>query len=257
MSNELAQVEVVEATQLALMQKAEIDTAIATAKQYPRSLTAFKDNALAYATIDEETAMECIYKRPVGSGKFAEGMSVRMAEIVAATYGNIKVQARIIEQTDRKVICEGIAHDLESNNLQSVQQSEVTVQKNGKPYSENMRNVVAKACLAKARRDAIFAVVPKSLCRHVEKAVKNMLFGDAKSLAETQKQMHDWVKTLPIDEARVWNALNIGGIDDVTPKIVETMTGLYTGIKNNDITLDEAFPEIKPTATETLDELTN
>ncbi len=252
MSNEI---QVVEQTQLAIMQKAEIDTAIATAKQYPRSLTAFKDNALAYATSDHETAMECLYKRPVGGGKNAEGMSVRMAEIVASTYGNIKVQARIVEQTDRKVVCEGIAHDLETNNLQSIMKSEITVTKQGQPYSEGMRNTVALACLAKAKRDAIFAVVPRSLVRHVEKAVKAMLFGDAQSLDQTRKQMKDWIKTLPIDESRVWAYLKVDGVDDMTPSTVETVVGIWNGLNNNEYTIDQAFPEIKQTAEDKLNEL--
>jgi len=252
MSNEI---EIVEQTQLAIMQKAEIDTAIATAKQYPRSLTTFKDNALAYATSDHETAMECIYKRPVGGGKNAEGMSVRMAEIAAATYGNIKVQARIVEQTERKVVCEGIAHDLESNNLQSIMKVETTVTKKGDPYSEGMRNTVALACLAKAKRDAIFAVIPRSLLRHVDKAIKEMLFGNAQSLEQTRKQMKDWIKTLPIDEMRVWATLKVDGIDDMTPSTIETVMGIWTGLNNSEFTLDDAFPEIKKTASETLDEL--
>ena len=254
MNNE-NEIQIVEQTQLAIMQKAEIDTAIATAKQYPRSLTTFKDNALAYATSDHETAMECIYKRPVGGGKNAEGMSVRMAEIVASTYGNIKVQARIVEQTERKVVCEGIAHDLETNNLQSIMKSEVTITKQGKPYSEGMRNTVALACLAKAKRDAIFAVVPRSLVRHVEKAVKAMLFGDAQSLDQTRQQMKDWIKTLPIDEARVWAYLKVDGVDDMTPATVETVMGIWTGLNNSEFTLDDAFPEIKKTAEEALNEL--
>ncbi len=44
-------------------------------------------------------------------------------------------------------------------------------------------------------------------------------------------------------------------VDDVTPNIIETMTGLYTGIKNNDISLDEAFPEIKQSAEDALNNL--
>jgi hypothetical protein len=254
MSNE-NEVQIIEQTQLAIIKKAEIDTAISTAKQYPRSLTQFKDNALAYATSDHETAMECIYKRPIGGGENAEGLSVRMAEIVAATYGNIKVQARIIEQTDRKVTCEGIAHDLETNNLHSIMKSEITVTKQGKPYSEGMRNTVALACLAKAKRDAIFSVVPRSLVSHVEKAIKEMLFGNAQSLEQTRKQMKDWIKSLPIDGKRVWESLGIDGIDDMTPATVETIMGIWTGLNNSEFTLDDAFPEIKPTAQEALNDL--
>jgi hypothetical protein len=250
MSNEIEvqNLNVVSGDALQQIQKVEIDTAIATAKQYPRDLTSFKDMSTMMATLDEDTAMSCIYKRPVGGGKFAEGMSIRTAEIVAACYGNLKVQARIIEQTERRVVCEGIAHDLQTNNLQSVQQVETTVQKNGNPYSENMRNVVAKACLAKARRDAIFAVVPRAMCKHIENSVRDLLFGNAESINARKEKLYKWIKTMPIHEDRVWNALKIGGIDDVTPKTLETLVGLYTAIKNNDITIDEAFPaiEVKP-----------
>ncbi|RLC69296.1 MAG: hypothetical protein DRH97_00420 [Chloroflexi bacterium] len=249
------EVQVMEPSALAVIQKVEIDSAIATAKQYPRDLTMFKDMSTAMATFDDETAAECIYKRPVGGGKFAEGMSVRTAEIVAACYGNLKVQARIIEQTPKQVVVQGVAHDLQMNNMISVEVVESTTKKDGKPYDERMRVVVAKAALAKARRDAIFCVVPKAMCKHIETAVKKQLFGDSKSLSERQASMAEWVKKLPIDEKRVWSTLGIGGIDDVTPKIIETMLGLHTALTNNDITLDEAFPENKQTAKEALDKV--
>lgn len=250
MSEEKNKVTVVEPSTLAVMQKVEIDTAIATAHQYPRSLTAFKDMSLAMATMDEEVAAECIYKRPVGGGKFAEGMSVRTSEIVAACYGNLKVQARIIEQTPRQVIAQGVAHDLQTNNMISVEVIESTVKRDGSPFDERMRIVVAKSALAKARRDAIFCVVPKAMCKHIEKAVKELLFGDSKSLEQRKTAMNEWVKKLPIQEERVWKTLNVGGIDDVTPKVLETIIGLHTALKNKDITLDEAFPPITPKASD-------
>ncbi len=244
---------------LETLEKASIDTQIATAKQYPRSLARFKENAIAVATLDEETAASCIYRRPVGEEwnpvtkkkeqKYAEGLSVRMAEIVAASYGNLRVGARIVEQTERQVVAQGIAHDLESNYLSTseVVESTMTSDKNGKPkpYSERMRITVAKAALAKARRDAIFQVMPRALAKPVEKAVKELLFGNSASITKWRNTISAWVKTLGISEKRVWAALNIGGADDLKQSEIETLIGIKTALQNGDTDLDTAFPELE------------
>ena len=82
--------EICEATNrsaLEAIERASVDMQITTAHRFPRSLSRFKENAIQLATMDEETAESCIYKRPVGKDKstgkeiYAEGMSIRMAAI--------------------------------------------------------------------------------------------------------------------------------------------------------------------------------
>src|SRR3712207_1022435 len=80
---EAPQVEVLDVRQadmLAAINKSEIDTQIATAKQYPRNLARVLNNIETLAAMDEETAASCFYvlRR---QGKVLEGPSVRMAEI--------------------------------------------------------------------------------------------------------------------------------------------------------------------------------
>lgn len=234
---------------LDVQERASIDLQIATAKQYPRSLAQFTENSVAYATIDEETAESCIYRRPVGKDKngrqtFAEGMSVRTAEIIGACYGNLRVGGRVIEQTERYVKAQGVAHDLERNFYATTEVIESTVNKFGKPYDERMRVVIAKAAIAKARRDATFQVVPRALAKPIERSVREMLYGDAKSLTKRRTAAEQWIKKLGIDEKRVYDALGIGGIEDMTGKHLETLTGLRTAIKDGEVNIDEAFPEI-------------
>lgn len=232
---------------LEVLQRAEIDVQISTAKRYPRSLDQFKKRATDMACIDQETAASCIYRRPVGKGddgkqKIAEGMSIRMAEIVAASYGNIRSASRIIEQTDRFVKCQGVCHDLETNNSSSSEVIESTVDKYGKPYSERMRVVAAKACLAKAHRDAIFKVVPRALAKPIEAAAKAVIAGTDKGLAERRQRAREWVVSLKIDEARVFAVLDVKGWDDLTSEHLIDLTGLRTAIKDGETTVDEAFP---------------
>jgi hypothetical protein len=239
---------------LAEIIRAEIDQQIATAHAYPRSLKAFKTRAIEMATFDEETAASCIYSRPVGkkkneqSGKFeeqfAEGMSIRMAEIVGNCYGNLRVGATLVEQTDRFVKARGVAHDLETNFASASEVIESTVTREGRPYSERMRIVIAKAVVSKARRDATFSVVPRALCKPIEEAARKVAIGDATTLAKRRDAVMAWIGKLGIDKARVFAALGIQDEEGIGLEQLTILTGLKTSIKDNDVTVDEAFPPL-------------
>ena len=235
---------------LASIERASIDMQIETAHRFPRSMSAFKEKALALVTLDEETAASCFYRRPVGKDRegketYAEGMSIRMAEIVAGCYGNIRVGTRTIEATPRYVVVQGVAHDLESNYLATAECKEATIKRDGRPYDERMRVVVEKAAAAKARRDAILSVVPRASVKFLETAAKNLLFGNAASISKYRAKIAQWVKTLGIDEKRVWAALEVGGADDLKQSHIEALIGIKNAITAGDTTLDEAFPEVE------------
>src|SRR3990172_1652941 len=259
------ELEVMPVSMVESMTRGEINSQIETAHRFPRSMERFKTRATEMATIDEETAASCIYRRPVGKGddgqmKFAEGMSIRMAEIVGAAYGNLRVYATLMEQTERQVVARGMAMDLEANFASSSEVVESTVDSKGRPYSERMRAVVAKAALAKARRDATFQVVPKALARPIEQAVRKLLMGGSKSLEKRRAAVVQWISGLKdqsvpsgnFDRARVWKALGIEGPSDLSIEQIETMTGIRTAIKDNETTLDEAFP--RPSWKESMDQ---
>ncbi len=228
------------------MTRGEIESQIDIAKRWPRTMEKFKKRAIEMACIDDETAASCIYRRPVGKEngvmKYAEGMSIRLAEIVGASYGNLRVYATVISQNERQVVARGMAIDLEANFASSSEVIEATVTSSGEPYSERMRTVVAKAALAKARRDATFQVVPRALAKPVEAEVRRVLVGDAKSLETRRKAILAWIGSLGIEPKRVYGALGINGIDDVGLEHIETLTGIRTAIKDGEVEIDEAFP---------------
>ncbi len=257
--SELIPLEVVTPNVAEALERAAIDVQISTAHRFPRSLEGFKRRALEMATLDNETAESCIYARPVGKGpdgkqKYAEGASIRLAEIVAACYGNIRVASRIIEQTPRYVKVEGVAHDLESNYAGKSEVVEATVkspkpgQAQGDPYDERMRSVVAKAALSKAYRDAVFKVVPKALCKTVIDSAKRLASGDGQSMDTRRGKAKNWVASLKgrdgklIGEKRVFEALGVAGWAEVGEDQLITLTGLRTAIADNEVTPDEAFP---------------
>jgi hypothetical protein len=240
--------EIVTNSALEAITRGEIDMQIATAHKFPRSMEKFKQRAVAMATLDEETAGSCLYARPVGKDpdtgkqKIAEGMSIRMAEIVGACYGNLRVGAMIISQTERQVVCRGFAHDLESNFASTSEVVEATVKRNGQPYDERMRVVIAKACLSKARRDATFQVVPKALAKPIEAACKRIVAGEGTTHEKRKEGWVNWITKLGIDKARVWDALDISGPADLSMEKIAILAGLSTAIKDGETTIDEAFP---------------
>ena len=244
--------EVMTLNAIGALAKAEIDIQVATAHAYPRSMTRFINGAKEMATIDEETAESCIYNRPVGKEngvmKYADGLSVRMSEIVCANYENIRAGATIIEQDDRHVVARGYCHDLERNNMQFSEVVESTLKSDGKtPYTERMRVVIAKSALAKAQRDAVFKVVPRALCRPVERAVRDIIAGqgDVATIAKRRQRVMAWVKSLGIDEKRVFAALGIAGEADLNGELLLELTGIKEAIRSNDTTVDEAFPPLE------------
>lgn len=245
--------EVMPPSAIMALERASIDSQVATAHAYPRSMEKFRQRALSMATLDSETADDCIYCRPVGKEKnekgvwvpkFAEGPSIRLAEIVATNYGNLRVAARIVEQTDRFVRCEGVAHDLESNYAGKSECVESTVTKENVPYSERQRALIAKVCLAKAYRDAIFKVVPRALCKPVYEAAKKVAAGAGKTIEQRRNSVKAWLDSKKIDERRMFEALGIQGWGEVGEGQLITLTGLKTSVADGDTTLDEAFPPI-------------
>ena len=154
------------AESLAALTRSEIDVQIATAKQYPRNLARVLGNIETLATMDEEIAGSCFYTLR-RQGKVIEGASVRMAEIIASSWGNLRVQARIIGNDGKMITAQGVCHDLESNYAVSAEVKRRITDKNGHTFSEDMQVVTGNAACAIAMRNALFKVVPAALVKKV------------------------------------------------------------------------------------------
>lgn len=232
--------------------KAEIDCQIATARQFPRSLAQFYKRAEAMVTVDEETAQSCFYRirrkdntQPDGY-KWIEGESIRMAEIVAANFGNLRSAVHISGHTPTRVSVRAVCHDLETNNLIAVEKQAKTTYKDGSPYNEDMAITTTNALVSKALRDAIFRVVPKALVKPLKEKAKLVAFGTGAAFAERRKKAIEWAtktRKIPID--RVMAVLGVKGEADMTIEHLEILTGLKNAIMEGDQSVDEAFPPLE------------
>lgn len=223
--------------------RGEVDTQIATAKRFPRSIRQFKERALSLATLDEETASSCFYALP-RDGKTIEGPSARLAEIVAASWGNLRATANIVDDDGQFITARGTCWDLENNVAMSTEVRRRVTTKNGARYSADMVNTTSNAACSIALRNAVFKVVPMAIVRPVYLAAKQIAVGDATTLVKRRTDMVAYFGKMGVRPEQVLAAVEKASLEDITVDDLAVLKGLITAIKEGDTTVDEAFPPI-------------
>lgn len=233
---------------LSTLTKAEIDIQIATAKNFPRSLKSFIDKATSMATVSEDVAASCNYALPRG-GKSLEGPTVRLAEIVCASYGNVRAAARVIANDGKTITAQGICHDLETNYSASVEVKRRITDKNGKTFNEDMQVVTGNAACAIAFRNAVFKVVPSALVNEVYEKSKEVAKGTAETLVVRREKALNYFRTLGVTDKQISDVLEIKRVEDIDLEKLSTLTGMRSLIKNGESTIKDLFsPEEIDTA---------
>jgi len=231
----------------------DVDVQIATAKRYPRSIRAFIDKSTEMATLDEETAKACFYALP-RDGKTVTGPSARLAEICVAAYGNLRAQARIVDEDDRFITARGEAWDIEANTAIAfeVRRRITTSEKTNrdgtvipsKKYSDDMVGVTGNAASSIALRNAVFKIIPSAFWRPIYEKARTVAVGNAATLATRRAKMLEHFQKLGVEGARVFGLLGVRGVEDVTLEHMETLIGIATAIKEGDTTIDQAFADV-------------
>jgi hypothetical protein len=225
--------------------RGEIDIQIATAKRFPRSMTEFKRTAYQLATIDQATAQSMWYSLPRG-GKKIEGPSIRFAEVLAYSWGNLRVDAAIVEIGDTHITAMGSAFDLERNTGTRTRTLRRITDKDGKRYNEDMIGVTGNAAMSIAFREAVFKIIPRSLAKDVYDAARRASLGKG-TFEEQRKGAVDWFTSRGITLDRVLAALDRPGLADLDVEDVLTLRGFATAINEGEASFDTIFPVVDRT----------
>jgi hypothetical protein len=232
---------------LEAINRAEIDQQVATAKKYPRNLSTVRKQILDLATMDQDTAESCFYALP-RDGKVIDGPSVRMAEIVASCYGNLRTAARIVEIGDKHIVSQGACMDLQNNVASSVEVRRRITNKYGDRYSEDMIVTTGNAASSIAFRNAVFKVVPRAFYKSLEKEIRKIGMGNERTLSERQKAAMAWAKGQGIDPKQVYALLTqqhpdreTKGPEDMTLEDLELLRGIKVAVDEGTTTLQDTF----------------
>jgi hypothetical protein len=234
---------VVQPSALEKITRAEIDIQISTAKRYPRDMDRFIDQATSLATKNERIAATMGYAVPRG-GKTVEGPSVRMAEILAHSYKNIRVGAFITDISDKMVTARGFCHDLENNVAVTSEVQRRLTDKEGKRYNDDMITTTCNAACAIARRNAVLQVIPRSYISPIYDAAMKVAEGEGKPLEPIRDEA---VKLFEakwgINKKVLLSYLDRKGIEAITREDVRILHGLNQSLREGQTTTEEVFAE--------------
>lgn len=243
---------------ISLITKAEIDSLIFRAQQQPRSLKLFVNEALSMATLNEDIADSCAYALPRG-GKTVEGPSVRLAEIVAAAYGNLRTGSRVIYNDGKHITAQGVVHDLQKNILHTEEVQRSILQHEWEPdpnqpgrnrktgkmvtMNEDMQTITGRAACAIAYRNAIFKVVPAALIQDIYEKVKETAKGTEQTLAARRLKAVNYFTALGIKDVQIFQILEVKGIEDIDLDKFGLLRGMCSAHRNGEVTLEGIFPK--------------
>jgi hypothetical protein len=236
---------VAEAGTVALINGAEINQQIATAKRYPRSLKAFLNEALQMATLNERVAQECIYALP-RQGKTIEGPSARLAEIIACAWGNSRAGARVVDDKGDFVTAQGVFHDLERNVAITYEVQRRITDKSGKRFNSDMIGVTANAACSIALRNAILKGVPKAFWSDIYDQARAVAVGNSQTLANRRARALQSLQKFGATPEMVFAKLGVTGEADITIDHLSTLFGIATALRDGDSTVEEVFDTTAP-----------
>jgi hypothetical protein len=223
--------------------RAEIDSQVQAARSQPRSIHRYLEEATAMATIDWETAKKCCYSVTRG-GKEIEGGTVRLAEIVAYAWTNLRTSSRIGEDLGHSIQAEAMCIDLERNTGMAITVTRRLTNAAGQRYGDDMVNMTANAAVSLALRNAIFRTIPATLVHPVYQAAYRVMKRTDKPFRDVRGECLEYFwREVGVGSNWVCRAIGVAGIADLTPTHIDQLRALAGSIKKGKIQASEAFPE--------------
>ena len=238
----------VQIVQVDAVERANVDSQVATAKRYPRDIRRSIDNSVVMATMNQETAQSCSYALPRG-GKPITGPSVHLAKIIVSNWGNMRTEAKVVQITDKQVISRGTCWDLETNVASAFEVRRSIIGKNGQRFSDDMITVTGNAANSIAYRNAVFAVIPKAITDIVNYAAQKFITGDLSDSDKLLKVrtgiLNNFKNNYGITEEEVVKMCGKQTVNQIGADEISMLMGTIQALKDEDTTVDELMKPIR------------
>ena len=238
----------VQIVQVDAVERANVDSQVATAKRYPRDIRRSIDNSVVMATMNQETAQSCSYALPRG-GKPITGPSVHLAKIIVSNCGNMRTEAKVVQITDKQVISRGTCWDLETNVASAFEVRRSIIGKNGQRFSDDMITVTGNAANSIAYRNAVFAVIPKAITDRVYYAAQKFITGDLSDSDKLLKVrtgiLNNFKNNYGITEEEVVKMCGKQTVNQIGADEISMLMGTIQALKDGDTTVDELMKPIR------------
>jgi hypothetical protein len=225
-----------------------VNMQVTTAKKFPRPSLAKLGKDIEEDLADPEIAALCWYNRHVGTDKdgkkvFAEGASIRLAEIVASHWGNLTIQVSADERSDGKgIMARCRIYDAERNVA-----IEIPAFRAFTSTKEQNRQNTYNSAVSFAFRGGVFKIVPKAMAERLWRKAKEITHQEvapkgqkAPSRAVIEKMVATWA-TKGVGSDELCKYVGKAAVTELTAEDVTVLRGLWTGVVDGEVTVNEAF----------------
>lgn len=235
---------------------AEVQAAIVLAKKFPRNKVAAIDEIIN--DCGRESLAECAIYSYTKGGSDVSGPSIRLAEAIAQSWGNIQFEWKELIRNNGSSECEATAWDMEKNTKKTIR---FTV--------KHTRNTKAKGTFILTDERDIYELIANQASRRLRNCILSIIPGDVVETAvkECEKTLSTKFKATPEKVANMVKMFETFGVvkEQIEKRIgkrVEAITGsqmiqltkVYNSLKDNMSKPADWFEPIAVEAKEVKDE---
>jgi hypothetical protein len=205
------------------------------ARESKRDIPTILKEIETLATLSNDVALSCFYVvfDKIDNKPFI-GISVRFAELIASSWGNIHTGAKITSNNGINLTVQGFVHDFEKNAVFTVE-----VQRYIGKLSPERVIQVTNAASSIAFRNAIFKAIPAAITYTITKNIKKYIVEniDGGSVID---EIIIYFKSKKIEKPALENLIG-SLIAEISPEQLFLLIGLKNAIEEGDTTIAEIF----------------
>jgi hypothetical protein len=225
------------------MSRSEVEAQVLTARRFPRDIKASLAELETIVLASMEAASLCVYSMPRGN-TYIDGPSVKFAEALVYCMGNIRAGGRPVLREADTVMCVGVAWDCQRNNAMTSGIKRRITDRDGNRYTDDMIVMTENAGSSIAKRNAILDVFPEVLYWPIYEKAREMAMGKSEPIEKLRDRALRTLTKWGLKPERVCARLGIAKWEDINHEHYLTLKTLARQIKENEMTVEQAFPAI-------------
>ncbi|MBK9497399.1 MAG: hypothetical protein IPO08_23335 [Xanthomonadales bacterium] len=211
----------------------EVQAMMVIAKRFPRDQMAAMDRILQACT-RPTLAEGALYSYNKG-GSDVTGPSIRLAEAIAQSWGNLQFGIRELSQSNGESSVEAFAWDTETNTRQVkvFQVPHIRFSRKGATRLEDPRDIYELIANQGARRlrACILGVIPGDVVECAVKQCETTLTTTADTSPDAIKKMIDAFAAFDVTQANIEESIQ-RRIDTITPALMVRMKKIYASLRD-------------------------
>jgi len=231
---------------------AEVQSAIVLAKKFPRNPIEAMDRILVSCQ-RQSLAEQAVYSYARG-GSSISGPSIRLAEAIAQSWGNIQFGIKELEQRNGESTVQTYAWDMENNTRQekTFQVKHERFTKKGKYKLEDPRDIYESVANQGARRlrACILGVIPGDVIDAAVAQCEDTMKAKADTSPAAIKKLVEAFESFKVTKEQIEKRIQ-RHIDAITPAQIVSLKKIYISLRDGMSTTGDWFEPVNQVTTDT------